>query len=754
MTNTYPLEWHTRSKIDLRLRNLGWNLDEKDPNCTVFQGHPKTTEEQKLLNRDYPDYFLYEAGGTRPIAVIEAKRPGESLDQAMNQAVNKYANPLGVPLAFSFNDTFVQSLFIPKNRPLKIDGEELQDFVDQYTALRFVTEGAEILSAPKELKISRDELIKIFKKANDLLREEGLRDGFERFSAFADVLFLKLIDESEKLRQHQGKERTIESRYCWTSFIEKSDKDMLDYIHDSVWPRLSQQFGNIFNNEFVVKKPTTMRQLIEMLGEINFTATDIDVKGDAFEFFLKSVTNGNKDLGEYFTPRHIIRTMVNLVKPKFGEKIYDPFCGTGGFLVETFKYLRLRVDDSSEETMEILKNKTLCGREITSTARIAKMNMVLFGDGHTTIQQIDTFENPIKELYDIVLTNIPYSQETKFGSYYPIPTKNGDSISIQHIFKALKPNGRAAVVVPETFLYEENTIGETRELLLKDAKKISVISLPRGVFLPYTPTKTNILYFEKGGSYKHAFFFVVKNDGFQLSTKRKPLEGTSDLKELLSEADEPRIKPPQSTIVERDDIEATGINSLRPYSYMEDTIKSDRNLIYLKGKITERLEFVEPYKEEDKAWGICEVSQQGVFLGDVVLGRDINQKYKVVYSGDLVYNPYRVNIGSIGIVAPYLNGYLASPAYVVFHSTSGMPNYYLLTMLKHKRFQDIIMSYCLGSARASLPFSELERIAIPEPTNEEINKVSELGRNLSTSQLHTHNFIEQINEYSKLLIKE
>ena len=754
MTNNYPLEWHTRSQIDLRLRNLGWNLNEKDPNCNVYQGHPKTKEEQEKLEGKFPDYILYEEGTSQPIAVIEAKKPGEDLDEAMDQAVNRYARKIDAPLAFAFNDTFVQSVFIPKDRPLKIDGEELQDFIDQHTALRFLSEGPEILSAPKELTTSRDELIKIFKKANNLLREEGLRDGFERFSAFADILFLKLIDESERLRQHQGKERTIESKYCWSSFIDKPDHEMLEYIHDSVWPRLSQQFGDIFNSEFVVKKDTIMRQLTDMLGQINFTATDIDVKGDAFEFFLKSVTNGNKDLGEYFTPRHIIRTMVNLTKPKFGEKIYDPFCGTGGFLVEAFKYLRLRIDDSSEETMEILKNKSLYGREITSTSRIAKMNMILFGDGHTTIKQMDTLENPVNNQYDVVLTNIPYSQETKFGSYYPIPTKNADSVCIQHIFQSLKPNGRAAIIVPETFFYEEGVIGETRKLIMKNAKRLSIVSLPRGVFLPYTPTKTNILFFEKGEEFKNAFFFVVKNDGFQLTTKRKPIEGASDLKELLSTTDEPEVKPPQSNIVSRDEIEQTENLSLRPYSYMEHIIKSDRKLTYIKGKIKERLKYVEPYKEPDKEWGICEVSQQGVFLGDVVAGRDINQKYKVVHAGDLVYNPYRVNIGSIGIVPPHLDGYLASPAYVVFFSDCEIPNYYFLTMLKHKKFQDIIMSYALGSARASLPLSELERIAIPEPTREEIDKVSKLGKDLSKSQQETYSFMQGINEYSKTLIKK
>lgn len=170
---------------------------------------------------------------------------------------------------------------------------------------------------------------------------------------------------------------------------------------------MRRQYGDIFNTFFSIKKPTTLRSVLNQIDPINLTATDTDVKGDAFEYFLKTVTNGNKDLGEYFTPRHIARTMVNLVKPMHGETIYDPFCGTGGFLLEAFKYLSLRTDSSNQTLMTWLKNEALYGREITSTARITKMNMILFGDGHTNIEQVDSLENPVDEEYNIVLSNIP-----------------------------------------------------------------------------------------------------------------------------------------------------------------------------------------------------------------------------------------------------------------------------------------------------------------------------------------------------------
>ncbi len=617
MPNRYPLEAHSRSKIDLRLRNLGWVLDQHDPKCNVYQEQAKTEAQNKKFNRNRPDYVLYETGTDRPIAVIEAKKPGQDLDKAMSQALELYAKPIGAPLVFAFNDTFVFAKHAPQNRALKIDGEELQDFVDQLTALRFINEGPEILSAPKGLNFSREDLIKIFKDTNKLLRKEGLRDGYERFSAFAEVLFLKLIDESERLNEHKGLNRIIESRFCWSDFTQKyKDQALLDFLHDSVWPRLKENFGDIFDTPLGIKNASTLEEIIEKINPINLTATDTDVKGDAFEYFLKTVTNGNKDLGEYFTPRHIVRTMVNLVKPIYGEKIYDPFCGTGGFLLEAFKYLSLRSDTSKSEILDYVRTKSVFGRELTSTARITKMNMILFGDGHSNIEQIDSLANPIKEEYDIILSNIPYSQETEYGSFYPVPSKNGDSVCMQHIWEALKPGGRAAVVVPETFLYEGGDIGKTRELIARNSEQLSVVSLPRGVFMPYTPTKTNIVYFKKGGQFQKSYSFVIFNDGFELNTGRNEL------------------------------------------------IQIDSDIV------EERNEKIDPTENPDQAFGILEVSQNGIFLGDTVAGAEFTQKYKVVRAGDLVYNPYRVNIGSIGVVPRYLDGMLVSPAYVAFYSKS------------------------------------------------------------------------------------
>ena len=751
-----PLEAHTRNQINLRLKNLGWNLDEKDPKCNVTQEQAKTDKLNALFQGKNPDYVLYNLEGIEPIGVIEAKRPGEDLNEAMKQAIDLYGKPLRVPLAFAFNDTFVTAKHINQNRPLKIDGEELQDFVDQFTTLRFINEGAEILSAPKGINFSREDLLIIFKKTNKLLRKEGLRDGYERFSVFAEILFLKLVDESEKLNEHRGIARTIEDKFCWSSFTKNYKGDeLLLFLQDSVWPRLRKQYGDIFNSNLGIRNSSTLEEILGEIEPINFVATDTDIKGDAFEYFLKSVTNGNKDLGEYFTPRHVVRTMVHMVKPIFGETIYDPFCGTGGFLLEAFKYLSLRVDTTKPDILKIVKEKTVYGRELTSTARIVKMNMILFGDGHSNIEQMDSLANPVKEKYDIVLSNIPYSQETEYGTYYDIPSKNADSICVQHIWKSLKPAGRAAVIVPETFLYESGVIGQTRELIAKGSEKLSVISLPRGVFMPYTPTKTNIIYFKKGGQFKHTYFFVVFNDGFALNTRRKPIKGDSDLKKLLSECDEPNSIKGQANIVERETIRQSGNWNLRPFFYMEDIPDIKGELCQLSNDVIEEVsDKVDPITEPDKLWGVLEISQYGVFLSDNILGSEFTQSYKKVQAGDLVYNPYRVNIGSIGVVPSYLSGMLVSPAYVVFRSKSkGYPATYILSVLKSKRYLKVIMNYSLGSARASLPFTELTRIKAPKLSEDDIKSLTLLQNDLDIHTTEVNKTKQSINLFVERYMK-
>ncbi|WP_342270971.1 class I SAM-dependent DNA methyltransferase [Candidatus Tisiphia endosymbiont of Parasteatoda lunata] len=215
-------------------------------------------------------------------------------------------------------------------------------------------------------------------------------------------------------------------------------------MKDVVWIKINKKYGDIFSEAFPINSPDIFEEIIYEISKLNLTASDSDVNGDAFEYFLKNAYQGIKikDLGEYFTPRNIVRTMISMVNPKIGETIYDPFCGTGGFLIVAFRYLKIRTS-FNDEMQNILRKKTIYGSEITVNARIAKMNMILFGDGHSNIKKQDTLSDYVNQKYDIVITNPPYSQQTRFGYLYPIQSNNGDAICALHCFEALTLGGRA-----------------------------------------------------------------------------------------------------------------------------------------------------------------------------------------------------------------------------------------------------------------------------------------------------------------------
>lgn len=204
----------------------------------------------------------------------------------------------------------------------------------------------------------------------------------------------------------------------WNS-LKSLDNDLLINTTNNILQDIDRQYGaSVFTN-LQLTNPVAVKEMIKELDKLKLSSIDTDIKGDAFEYFLQQATATNNDLGEYFTPRHITKTIVNLVNPKYGEKIYDPFCGTGGFLTEAFDHIKdntLIANNSSEEIK--LKHNTIFGREITSNAKLAKMNMILHGDGHSGICQIDTLQNPIESEYDVVITNMPFSQKTSYSHLY------------------------------------------------------------------------------------------------------------------------------------------------------------------------------------------------------------------------------------------------------------------------------------------------------------------------------------------------
>lgn len=537
---TRPAESETRRIVDRELLQLGWNTSEQSSANDVTTERAKTPQQQQALAGKRPDYVLYEPGTDRPIAVIEAKRPGNTLTEAIRDATEKYAEPLKVDIVFATDGTLCQTFDRRQGGPLLLDGEPITNLLTAKLLVRFAKEGPRLVT-PTKRQQTKIELISIFSQANALLRKEGLRQGVERFSEFSNFLFLKLISEIEAQREKNGETRQLESRYCWEAFSSKPAEEMLDYINDTVLPRLVNSYnhsGEVFQPQLQIADPSNLKAIVARLSKLSLLDAESDVKGDAFEYFLKhSVTVGN-DLGEYFTPRHIVKLIVELVDPRFGETVYDPCCGTGGFLIAAFRHIEHRVS-STQSNRHVLENETIYGRELTGTARIAKMNMILAGDGHTNIFQQDCLKEPVREEHGVILTNFPFSQQSRYGDLYGLDTEDANPIFLKHVIDACKEGGRIGVVVPEGLLFgETQQYVNVRRFLVENCSLQAVIALHEFVFRPYTGQPTAILILTKGQPSANVWFYDVSEDGFEKTgskTGRPPSSsGENHLNELRS----------------------------------------------------------------------------------------------------------------------------------------------------------------------------------------------------------------------------
>ena len=273
--------------------------------------------------------------------------------------------------------------------------------------------------------------------------------------------------------------------------------------------------GDVFQSKLKIKTAENLKRIVDKLSSLQLLNAESDVKGDAFEYFLKNSVSVGTDLGEYFTPRHIVRLMTDLVDPKFREKVYDPCCGTGGFLIQAFKHVK-RKCKNTKENMKVLEDETIWGNELTETAKIAKMNMIIIGDGHTHIREIDSLSNPVEDGFDVIMTNFPFSQTTEYSGLYGFENRDANPVFLKHVINALSHEGRAAIVVPDGLLFSKNKdYVSVRKTLLTTCDIQGVIQLDPFVFKPYTGQPTSILIFEKGRPTTSVWFFDLINDGFK-----------------------------------------------------------------------------------------------------------------------------------------------------------------------------------------------------------------------------------------------
>lgn len=360
------------------------------------------------------------------------------------------------------------------------------------------------------------------------LRHDGVDYG-DYIEQLTYLLFLKMADE---------KDIEVDKKYNWASLKDLSGTELTDH-YSEILRKLREGkgiLGKIFTQAMPrITNPVNLKRLINMIDEEDWSSMDVDVKGEAFEGLLeRSANEGKKGAGQYFTPRELIRSIVRVMKPDPRTKkdftICDPACGTGGFLVLAYDWLIKESKGGAldREDAKRIKTKTYYGYELVPRpARLAMMNLFLHGVT-TEIKIGDTIYEPFDgKKYDCILTNPPFG--TKGANQSPerddftIATSNKQLNFVQHYLSALKPGGRAAVVLPDNVLFEDKA-AEVFKILMQDCNLHTILRLPRGTFTPYAQgVKANVIFFQKGLPTENVWIFDARSNVEGITKKDRPL---------------------------------------------------------------------------------------------------------------------------------------------------------------------------------------------------------------------------------------
>ncbi len=370
------------------------------------------------------------------------------------------------------------------------------------------------------------------------------------------ALIYKFMDDLDAEAEEFGGERRFFAgdfaRFGWASLMrgDLSGYDVLNLYADAITrmpenPGVPALFRDIFNNAYLpYRDPETLRAFLKVIDE--FTYDHSERLGDAFEYLL-SVLGSQGDAGQFRTPRHIIDFIVDIIDPKKDETILDPACGTSGFLISSYKHiLRTNSDVEGNRTLTPDENRKLAdnisGYDISpDMVRLSLVNMYLHGFAQPHIFEYDTLTSDEKwdDYADVILANPPF-MSPKGGirphNRFSVKSKRSEVLFVDYMAEHLTPNGRAGIIVPEGIMFQNQNAHKQLRRMLVENYLVAVISLPSGVFNPYSGVKTSILILDKALSKKtdHIAFFKLENDGFDLGAQRREIE-KNDLPQVREE---------------------------------------------------------------------------------------------------------------------------------------------------------------------------------------------------------------------------
>ena len=342
------------------------------------------------------------------------------------------------------------------------------------------------------------------------------------------ILFLKMDAEKEEL----GLGSSIPEGYKWKDIAELNGDDLIDKYED-VLKELSKDdglIGTIFTKASnKINSPVHLAKVLQMVGNENWYMMEGDFKGAIYESILEKNGQDKKSgAGQYFTPRSLIKAMVEVTDPKITETVADPACGTGGFLLAAYEHMKPQSREIAKQNF--LKNNALFGADTTAlVVTLASMNLYLhdIGTEKSPIICQDSLLDTSEKMFDVILANPPFGTRPQgsvaVDSARPefIKTSDNQVNFLQHIMSIVKTGGRVAVVLPDNVLTDGNATAKVREKLLTDFNLHTILRLPTGIFYA-GGVKTNVLFFEKGSKTKDIWVYDYRT-GVKHTMATKPM---------------------------------------------------------------------------------------------------------------------------------------------------------------------------------------------------------------------------------------
>ncbi len=502
---------------------------------------------------DRADIVIYEDDELKkPYLVVECKKDGIS-DAEFKQAIEQVfgnANSLRAKYAIVVAGTTRTAFDVAGFKPREREKNVISDIPKKYgkaPKYRFIKGGINDIK-----KISKEELIRTLEKSHNTVWQGGRLAPTTAFDEVSKLLFCKLKDEKETRKGEP---------YKFQIGTHETAEDVFKRINE-IYQKAKQQDSEVFKEDIRLE-PKIVYNVVEHLQGIAFNKTDLDTKGVAFETFMTDFFKGK--MGQFFTPREIIRFMVKMLNPTKDDLVLDPASGSGGFLLNTLDYIREYVEKhyDEREAWEHWHNfakHNLYGIEINDQiARVCKMNMIIHDDGHTNVINTDALEDFDKiqaihkgfkkDHFDIVLTNPPFGAVVKdtekdYLDKYDLGAKHKkrksqktEILFIERVIDFVKPNGKIGIVLPDGIL-TNSSLQYVRDYIMERCQILAVVSLPQFAFSHYgAGVKASLVFLrrkkegEKLDNYP-IFMAIAEHIGYDATGRKDP---QNDLDKILEE---------------------------------------------------------------------------------------------------------------------------------------------------------------------------------------------------------------------------